>query len=255
MEKYFYEAFEGLARLAPGSEPSTKKAASLVSVGKDTNLNILDIGCGNGIHTLILAEVFPNAHITAIDNNQQYLDTLIEQLHKKGLEARVTVLNTSMLEMDFSPETFDLIWAEGSIYIAGFQEGLKQWKPFLKQGGYLVCSEISWLHADPSRESKEFWEQGYPEIDSISNKVNQIIGQEYSYDFSFVLPKEDWIDEYYNPLGRNLREMEHKYYATPVALNVVNMIKQEISLYQNNSREYSYVFYGMKKCNIRNSGN
>lgn len=31
----------------------------------------------------------------------------------------------SMFEMDFEPESFDLIWSEGSIYIAGFQTGLK----------------------------------------------------------------------------------------------------------------------------------
>jgi len=29
--------------------------------------------------------------------------------------------------------------------------------------------------------------------------------------------------------------------------NIVNMIKQEISLYHDNSNDYSYVFYGMKK--------
>lgn len=246
MEKYFYEVFEGLARLAPGSEQSTKKAAALVNVDKEKELNILDIGCGTGIHTLILAEVFPNARITAIDTSQSFLDMLKKHLHKKGLEDRITVLNASMFEMDFPKETFDLIWAEGSIYIAGFQEGLKQWKPLLKRNGYLVCSEISWLHAKPSEESKEFWMQGYPEINTISNKVNQLIDLEYAYAFSFVLPKEDWL-EYYHPLERRLKEMEDKYNDTPAALNVVNMIRQEINLYHHHFHDYSYVFYGMKK--------
>lgn len=250
MEKYFYKAFEGLARLAPGSEQSTKKAASLVNVAQEKVLNILDIGCGNGIHTLVLAEVFPNALITAVDTNQQYLDTLKKQLYKKELEDRVTLLNVSMLEMDFPAETFDIIWAEGSIYIAGFQKGLKLWNYFLKQDGYLVCSEISWLHTNLSKESEEFWTQGYPEINTISNKVNQIIDLEFAYIFSFVLPKEDWLDEYYNPLEINLKVMEHKYVHNPVALDVVNMIKQEIKLYHENSHDYSYVFYGMQKNSI-----
>ncbi|WP_269410131.1 hypothetical protein [Lentibacillus daqui] len=74
-----------------------------------------------------------------------------------------------------------IFYAEGSIYIAGFQEGLKQWKTFLKQDGYLVCSEISWLHMNPSKESKEFWEQGYPEINTIPKKVNQIINLPISF--------------------------------------------------------------------------
>ncbi|RHW35865.1 class I SAM-dependent methyltransferase [Lysinibacillus yapensis] len=247
MKKYFYEAFEGLARLAPGSEQSTMKAISLVNAAKEKELKILDIGCGTGIHTMILANWFPNAQITAIDTNPQYLETLQQQLRKKGLEERVEVRNTSMLEMDFPPETFDLIWAEGSIYIAGFQEGLHQWKQFLKQDGELVCSEISWLHANPSKESKEFWTQAYPEIDTISNKVNQLTDSGYAYRFSFVLPKKDWINEYYHPLERNLEAMERQYNDTPVALDVVNMIKQEINLYHKHSQDYSYVFYGMKK--------
>ncbi|WHY99634.1 hypothetical protein [Peribacillus simplex] len=53
------------------------------------------------------------------------------------------VKNVSMFDMGFKTETFDLIWAEGSIYIIGFQKGLKVWKPFLNRGGYLVCSEVS----------------------------------------------------------------------------------------------------------------
>ena len=43
--------------------------------------------------------------------------------------------------------------------------------------------------------------------------------------------------------------MELKYDAHPVALDVVNMMKQEINLYRNHSHDYSYVFDGMKKIN------
>jgi ubiquinone/menaquinone biosynthesis C-methylase UbiE len=247
MEKYFYEAFEGLIRLAPGSERSTQKAISLVNIAREKELKILDIGSGTGIHTLLLAEVFPNAQITAVDTNEQYLDMLKKQLHIKKLEDRVHTLNASMLEMDFPSETFDMIWAEGSIYIAGFQEGLKKWRTFLKQDGYLVCSEISWLHANPSMESKAFWEQGYPEINTIPTKINQLENLEYAYDFSIVLPKDNWIEEYYNPLEKNLKDMEEKYFDNLDALNVVEMLRQEIRLYHNNVHDYSYVFYGMKK--------
>ena len=40
----------------------------------------------------------------------------------------------SMFEMSFDDETFDLIWAEGSIYIAGFVRGIRDWKRLLKKG-------------------------------------------------------------------------------------------------------------------------
>ena len=247
MENYFYEAFDGLTRQGPGSEQSTKKALTLLDLDRKKELRILDIGCGTGTHTLLVAEAFPNAHITAIDTNETSLLALKEKLQQKRLGARVSVQNVSMFNMDFKPETFDLIWSEGSIYIMGFQKGLACWKPFLKPGGYLVCSEISWLHDNPSDESKEFWNEGYPEIDTISNKINQITALDYGYVFSYVLPTKDWVEEYYNPLELSLQKMEKKYDTISDALNVVDMLRQELQLYHHNFHDYSYVFYGVQK--------
>lgn len=246
-ETYFYEAFEGLSRLAPGSEHSTKTAISMVNIPREKKINILDIGCGAGAQTLLLAEMFPNAQIKAIDTSEQSLAVLRSRLANKGLSERVDVLNLSMFDMDFPLETFDIIWAEGSIYIAGFQRGLKEWHPFLKQGGYLVCSEISWLHPNPAIECKEFWEQGYSEMNIIPTKIIQIEDAQYSYHSSFVLPKEDWTEEYYKPLEKNLLKMKEKYEGNDIALEIVDMLQQEINLYNQHYLDYSYVFYVMKK--------
>ncbi|MGE5484827.1 MAG: hypothetical protein ACM3X4_07420 [Ignavibacteriales bacterium] len=49
----------------------------------------------------------------------------------------------SMLQLSFPPESFDLIWSEGAIYIMGFGNGLTAWKPLLRRGGYVVVSELS----------------------------------------------------------------------------------------------------------------
>ena len=77
--------------------------------------------------------------------------------------------------------------------------------------------------------------------------MNQLENLEYAYDFSIVLPKDNWIEEYYNPLEKNLKDMEEKYFDNLDALNVVEMLRQEIRLYHNNVHDYSYVFYVMKK--------
>ncbi len=206
-------------------------------------MKILDIGCGTGQHTLLLADQFPNARITAIDNNDSYLRKLKERLQVKGLEKRVDVLNLSMFEMDFPKGTFDMIWAEGSIYIAGFQKGLQDWRKFLKKDGYLVCSEISWLHSHPSEESRQFWNQSYSDMNTIPDKIKQIEDNHYVYMSSFVLPKEDWTEEYYAPLAANLKHMREKYAGNEEALEAVEMIQQEINLYHEQSSDYSYVFY------------
>lgn len=135
---------------------------------------------------------------------------------------------------------------EQSISLA-FEQGLKDWKSYLKKDGYLVCSEISWLHDNPSVESKTFWHEGYPEINTIANKINLITKHGYSYNFSFILPKTDWLESYYHPLEESLQKMEDKYEENAEASTVIHIIREEINLYRRNSHDYSYCFYGMQK--------
>ena len=46
-----------------------------------------------------------------------------------------------MDQLPFHREELDLIWSEGAIYNIGFERGLKEWKEFLKPGGYVAISE------------------------------------------------------------------------------------------------------------------
>ncbi|OLO39339.1 hypothetical protein BTR23_09865 [Alkalihalophilus pseudofirmus] len=60
-------------------------------------------------------------------------------------------------------------------------------------------------------------------------------------------PKTDWTDQYYGPLKGNLQKMEQKYAGNEMALKVVQMLRDEIKLYENYSNDYSYASYGMRK--------
>ena len=59
-EDYFYEAFQGMERLGPGSRESTEKALAFFP-RKSQPVRILDVGCGVGTHTFLLASHFPKA--------------------------------------------------------------------------------------------------------------------------------------------------------------------------------------------------
>ncbi len=241
MEQYFYEAFQNLKRLGPGSEESTLRALKYIK--PDKNIKILDVACGVGTHTFILAKHLPNATIIAIDNNQKYINQLNLEAQKAGLSNRVIGKCMSMFEMDFAFEDFDCIYSEGGIYIAGFSNGLKDWKKYLKPNGTFICSEISWIKDEPSKASKEFWCERYPQIDNVENKVKIAEKIGYSKINTFICPKADWLDNYYLPLEKNLKSMQNKYQNNNEAIEVINMIKAEIDLYKNNSDDYSYVFY------------
>lgn len=245
METYFYEAFTGLQRLGPGSEPSTVQATSYLS--ESSISNILDIGCGVGTHTFLLAKYFPEANIIAIDNNPEFINALNNTANLYGLSERVKGICMSMFEMTFQDESFDLIWSEGAIYITGFTKGLSDWKRYLKHGGHLVCSEISWLVNNPSPENQAFWQAEYAEMATIETKLVQASEIGYRYISHFVCPEEDWTENYYNPIEKNIEQMKRKYVSDKAAQQVIDMLEQEIDLYRRFGHEYSYVFYILQK--------
>ncbi len=245
MEKYFYEAFEGMQRLGPGCEDSTKQAAAYMENAHP--IKILDIGCGIGTHAFIIAKELNNAVITCIDDNQGFIDLLNAKSKELNLEHRVHGICMSMFEMTFENSSFDYIYAEGAVYIAGFSKALTDWKKLLKSSGRIICSEISWTKQVISDEVKSFWEENYSQIDNITNKICQAENLGYEVIAHFALPKQAWTDNYYIPLAKNLQLMQKKHPNNTTALQVITMIQQEIDLYYKFSDEYTYVFYVLQK--------
>lgn len=93
---------------------------------------ILDIGCGPGMQTIKLAKL-SQGEVIGIDIFEQYLDQLRESIEKENLEDRVKEENQSMFDIQYPTEYFDIIWAEGSIFIIGFEKGLLEWKKYIKK--------------------------------------------------------------------------------------------------------------------------
>ncbi len=241
MEKYFYEAFENMSRLGPGCETSTLKAIS--NIDKTRPVKILDIGCGIGVHTFIIANKIKNAEIIPLDNVKVYIDKVNDKALKLGLSHRVKGVCMSMFDMTFEDNSFDYIFAEGSIYIAGFTNGLSQWKRLLKKGGKIICSEICFTTDIVSDKVKTYWESNYPQIDSVANKI--LKGKKLGYNTltHFPLPTKAWTDNYYVPLAKNLKVMKEKYKGNQEALGVVALIEEEIELYYKYGKEYNYFFF------------
>ncbi len=105
-----------------------------------------------------------------------------------------------MDDLPFDFEEFDIIWSEGAIYNIGFENGIKKWKNYLKIGGFLAVSEITWTTNSCPKEIEEFWNNEYSEIDTASNKIKILEENGYSLVGYFILSQNSWIDKFYKPM-------------------------------------------------------
>lgn len=232
---YYYELFEGLDMLGPSGPEHTRRALSLIP-DLPQNPAVLDIGCGNGAQSRILAEEL--GRITAIDNHAPFL----EQIKDPRIETRCASMN----KLPFKPESFDLIWSEAAIYIIGFEEGLKQWRRYLKPGGYLAVSEVTWLVIDPPQEANNFWQREYPAITSPEANLETAIKSGYRIIDHFNLPAQTWRD-YYDPIEQRLNDLEKKYAGIEEAQTVYAEVRHEIEIFNRFGDTYGYTFFILQK--------
>ena len=237
---------KGASRQGPGGNAETEKAIDLAYIDRSLPLKIADIGCGTGSSTIILARLL-NAKITAVDFLQDFLSVLEIRAQREGVAEKITSLCTSMDDLPFEEEEFDVIWSEGAIYNIGFQKGVADWKRYLKPGGLLVASEISWItNARPS-EVKNHWDSEYPEIDVASSKIKVLEDNGYSPIGYFVLPEHCWLDNYYRPMQNGFQGFLNRNGNSEEAREVVEAELKEIELYEKYKSYYSYGVYIARK--------
>ena len=235
---------KGMPRQGSGRDKYTQKAFEMIP--RINHPKILDIGCGPGMQTIKLAKL-SNGEVVGIDIFQQFLDQLQELIEKEKLQNRVKAVNQSMFEIKYPQEYFDIIWAEGSIFIIGFEKGLLEWKKFVKPGGFLAVHEMAWLKKDPPKEINDYWERIYPVITTIEGNLDVIKKCGYKTIGYFPLPEDAWWEFYYNPLEKRLKELRKKYRDNPKAMEMIEETQLEIDMFRKYNEWYGSVFYVMQK--------
>jgi len=201
----------------------TRKAFKLLP--KCKNPHILDIGCGTGVPTIELATI-SDGHVIGIDIDVTSLDLLQRKIRGTGLNNRVSVIKDSILTMDFPEESFDIIWSEGSIFVIGFENGIRMWRRFLKPNGFLV------IHDENKDKTK---------------KLELITKYGYTSIAQFELSDNLWWLEYYTPLEQLIQEFRNKYPNDSDLSNELNKDQIEIDKCKLNSTVISSFFVIMQK--------
>jgi len=239
---FIFTMHEGLPRQGPGSNECTRKAFSMLNDLPDRP-EILDIGCGGGMQTIELARICQNCHITAVDIHQPYLDDLAAKAEAAGVGDRITTVRASMDDLPFEDAAFDVLWAESSIFVVGFEQGLLSWKRLLRPGGYVCLTEAVWFTDRPSPEAVAFWNDCYPAIKQV--RETAAIAEKAGYEVvdTFRLPGSAWWDNYYMPLQKRLPELKKMAAGNPDAEAQVAFSEREIEIYREHGSEYGYEFF------------
>lgn len=233
-------------RQGPGSYSDTLKALSFIDFEKGKPLKVADIGCGSGAQTIALAQN-TIGEITAVDLFPVFLAELNEKSEKLGLKEKIKTLEKSMDELPFDSEEFDIIWSEGAIYNIGFENGVEKWKKFLKPGGYIAVSEITWITNIRPKEIEDFWTKEYTEIDTASNKIKVLEDNGFILAGYFNLSENSWTDNYYKPMEARFEAFLERNNNSDLSKKVVEEYKAEIDLYLKYKDHYSYGFYIARK--------
>jgi len=95
-----------LDRQGPGSYEETLRVIKLKKLFKASKLDILNLGCGRGASTNVLADTLLGT-ITAMD--------LIQSFFKRTPHSNVKATKGSMDQLPCENHSLNLIWSEGAI--------------------------------------------------------------------------------------------------------------------------------------------
>ena len=229
-------------RQGPGGDGQTRLAMELGGLtDAPGTLRIADLGSGTGASTLALAEAL-DAEITAVDLFGDFLEELGRRAERLGLDGKVTTLECSMDNLPFKEGSLDAVWSEGAVYNIGFENGVRHFGKFLKPGGVLAVSEMTWLTDGRPAEIERHWNAEYPEIATAGEKTRTLEENGYALDGYFPLPESCWIENYYTPLEDGFGAFLARH-GSDEAKAIVENEKAEIALYGKYGAHYGYGFY------------
>lgn len=231
---YILEVFRRLPRQGPGCREATLRALDTVKPHLPERPVVLDAGCGSGASTRVLAE----AGLTPI-----YALDLDLPLLKRVPNSRI---QGDLGGLPFAEQSFDLIWSEGAVYTIGFENALYAWRDYLRPGGCMAATDLTWMDEDAPEEIRSFWDANYPDMKTATYRMRQAEALGYSTLDVFPLPREAWTWEYYEPMKAQLDDLQTRYPDDQEAKAVVETLSAEIDMFERYGPFYNYVFYVLK---------
>ncbi|MGA4838533.1 GNAT family N-acetyltransferase [Streptomyces sp. G45] len=252
VENAFFALHHGLPRQGPGSDATTRRLLALAGelparprllalAGElPARPRVLDLGCGPGRAALLLAAE-AGAEVTAVDLHEPFLAELREAAEARGLADSIRTLAADMGDLPFPDGSFDLVWAESSVYNIGFDTALRSWRRLLAPGGTLVVTECEWTTDAPSDAARAFWDRHY-RLRTAHDNARAALAAGYSVVGAVPQPESDW-EEYYAPLRARADAADPKAPGMAAALAAT---REELAMRRDHAAEYGYTGYVLR---------
>jgi len=238
----FLEVFESLPRQGPGNRECAARALDLCSELPPAPA-ILDLGCGAGGQTLLLAELLPSSSIVAIDTHAPGIERLRATVAQRGLTSRIAALVGDMARPDPPAASFDLVWSEGALYSIGLRPALQVCHDMLRPGGYLAFTDAVWRTDRPTPEVRAMFEQDYPGMGQVTDDVAAIRDAGFALVGHFTLPDAAWWDDFYAPMEARIAQLRHQYAGDAETLAALDQLADEPAMHRRHGGEYAYEFF------------
>jgi trans-aconitate methyltransferase len=140
-------------------DEATDELVRLTGAGRLEVGRILDIGCGPGVATCVLAQRFPGATVVAADGSPEMLANVEARAARLGLAGRVTTRQIQLPDGidDLGPA--ELVWASLVLHHVGDEaDALRRLRGRLPEGGLLALAEFG----DRSRVVPDDVDLGHP---------------------------------------------------------------------------------------------
>lgn len=245
--QFFLQFHQGVPRKGPGTDAATTEAFRRVEPLLPPSPSILDVGCGGGAQTLVLAAQTPGT-VLAVDSYPPFVEELRARVAASGLSDRVTARVGDMKALGLPPASFDLVWCEGAIFVLGFEQGLRTLRPLLRGHGVVVLSEAAWLRPvdEVPADVRAFWVEAYPAITDVQG--NLALARRAGFDplAHFTLPAEGWA-AYVDPLERRVDEVLAAHPGDPDAEAAARRERREIAMFREHLRWFGYEFFLLQR--------
>jgi ubiquinone/menaquinone biosynthesis C-methylase UbiE len=203
VEKLGYYDFMGYLEVPffnIGGVSSLDRLAELLIINKETR--ILEVGCGTGGNACYLANKY-GCHITGIDIAEHMVKQAQIRAEKLGLTHRVTFKMGDAYDLDFSDNSFDIVF---TIFVSQFLDlsvAFKEFSRVLNQGGRLGINEI-YKEDDIPLEARDRVEEGeriFREITELPLNIRS--NMEWRINFEEAGFKGITIEKYTNIASRS----------------------------------------------------